>query len=331
MTTPKFYLRTYSFPDAIEMVAAQAEEAGWDGLLLQDSQNLSPDVVVALTLAARATQRLTIGTAVTNLVTRDPAVVAGAFATLDLISGGRAMLGVARGDTALRLIGREPPHLAQFAQLVSEVRSYLSAQAVDFGGLGSRIAWLDPESPPAVPINIFASGPKNLELAARLGDRVTMSLGAEPEQIAWGLQQVRAIDPHVRVGALVVAATGDDRAELREYVRGNASISTHFRRGAEQVLDNADRAVVEAVDHDYELYGHSAHTSRQAADLPADFIDRFCVIGEPQECADRLRELVGLGLDHIVIVGGGLDAPTATRLQMDTRFAREVLPAVRDL
>ena len=324
-----YHLRTYAFPGVIDDVARQAQAAGWDGLLLQDSQNLSPDMVVALTMAARATETITIGTAVTNLVTRDPAVVAGTFATLDLISGGRAMLGVARGDTALRLIGREPPHLAQFEHLVSQVRRYLHGESVDFDGLESRLAWLDPNVPPVVPINVFASGPKNLALAARVGDRVTMSLGAEPAQLAWGVQQVRDVDPDVPVGALLVAATGGDREELREYVRGNASISTHFRRGAEQVLDPADRAVVQAVDHDYELYGHASHASKQASDLPPDFIDRFCIIGEPEECAERLRELAGLGLDHIIIVGGGLDAPADRRLEMDLRFAREVLPALR--
>jgi 5,10-methylenetetrahydromethanopterin reductase len=325
----RFFLRTYSFPQVMELVAEQAEQAGWDGLMLQDSQNLSPDLVVALTLAARATENLTIGTAVTNLVTRDPAVVAGAFATLDLVSDGRAMLGLARGDTALRLIGREPPHMAQFADLVKQVRGYLAGQDVTIGQVSSRIAWLDPQVPPKVPVNLFASGPKNLALAARLGDVVTMSLGAEPDQIAWGLEQVRAVDPAVPVGALIVAATGTDRDGLREYVRGNASISTHFRRGAEGVLPAADRAVVEAVDHDYELYGHSEHGSRQAEDLPADFIDRFCVIGEPHECVERLRGLIDLGLDHIIVVGGGLDASSTLRLQMDMRFAREVLPALR--
>jgi 5,10-methylenetetrahydromethanopterin reductase len=325
----RFFLRTYSFPQTIEVVAEQAEQAGWDGLMLQDSQNLSPDIVVALTMAARATDRLLIGTAVTNLVTRNPAVVAGAFATLDMISEGRAVLGVARGDTALRLIGEDPPHLAEFEELVARTRTYLRGGDVQFGDLRSRIAWLDPAEPPSVPINIFASGPKNLALAARSGDMVTMSLGAEPDQIAWGLAQVRAVDQTVPVGALVVAATGMDRDQLREYVRGNASISTHFRRGAEGVLDPADRTVVEAVDHDYELYGHSTHASKQAEDLPADFIDRFCIIGEPDECAARLTELAHLGLDHIIVVGGGLDSSVQLRLQMDRRFAAEVLPALR--
>jgi 5,10-methylenetetrahydromethanopterin reductase len=325
----RFFLRTYSFPQVIETVAEQAESAGWDGLMLQDSQNLSPDIVVALTMAARVTDTLAIGTAVTNLVTRNPAVVAGAFATLDMITQGRAVLGVARGDTALRLIGEQPPNMAQFAQSVAHVRSYLCGESVPFADVESRIAWLQADALPKVPINVFASGPKNLALAARTGDMVTMSLGAEPDQIAWGLAQVRAVNPAVPVGALIVAATGMDREVLRDYVRGNASISTHFRRGAPGALTAADRSVVAAVDHDYELYGHSTHDSRQAEDLPADFIDRFCVIGEPAECARRLQRLCDLGLEHIIVVGGGLDSSMRLRLQMDMLFAREVLPGIR--
>lgn len=323
----QFFLRTYSFPQVIEVVAEQAEQAGWDGLMLQDSHNLTPDVVVAMTMAARVTDELVIGTAVTNLVTRNPAVVAGAFATLDMISDGRAMLGVTRGDTALHLVGQAPPRLDEFATLVERTRAYLHGDSVESAGVSSRVAWLD--EPARVPINVFASGPKNLALAARVGDMVTMSLGAEPEQIAWGLEQVRAADAGVPVGALIVAATGMDRMGLREYVCGNAIISTHFRRGAENFLDAADRRVVEAGDHDYELCGHSDHSSQQARDLPQDFIDRFCVIGEPGECVERLTELVALGLDHVIILGGGLDASPQLRLQMDGRFGREVVSHLR--
>lgn len=76
------FLRTYAFPSEVERAAADAESDGWDGLLFQDSQNLTPDVTVSMTLAARVTQRLIIGTAVTSLVTRNPAVVASTFATL---------------------------------------------------------------------------------------------------------------------------------------------------------------------------------------------------------------------------------------------------------
>jgi 5,10-methylenetetrahydromethanopterin reductase len=62
--------------------ARQVQDAGWDGLMLADSPNLTPDVVGAPIVAATATDRLELGTAVANPVTRPPAVLASAVATL---------------------------------------------------------------------------------------------------------------------------------------------------------------------------------------------------------------------------------------------------------
>ena len=325
----RFLLRGYAFPDEVEQVAAQAEADGWDGLLFQDSQNLTPDITVAMTLAARVTERLLVGTAVTNLVTRNPAVVASMFATVQHFSGGRALLGVARGDTALHLVGEQAPSVDEFVELLARVRGYLAGEAVTVGDLASRLQWLPDAGVPTVPINVFGSGPRNLQAAAAHGDLVTMTVGAEPDQVRWGIEQVRAVSPDVPVGALVVAATGGNQAALRELVRANASISAHFRRDAGAVLDSADAAVVSEVTRDYSDAAHATAAAAQARDLPDDFLDRFCVIGPPDHCVERLRELVGLGLDHVVIVGAGRDTDPAVREASEQLFAREVLPALR--
>jgi 5,10-methylenetetrahydromethanopterin reductase len=325
----RFFLRTYAFPHEVEQAARDAEADGWDGMVFQDSQNLTPDITVSMTLAARATERLVIGTAVTNLVTRNPAVVASMFSTLHAVSGGRALLGVARGDTALHLVGERAPDAERFAVLVERLRGYLAGQEVDVDGQASRIAWLPVDGLPPVPVNVFGSGPVNLAGAAAHGDLVTMAVGAEPEQVAWGLEQVRAVDAQVPVGALVVAATGAPQQDLRDLVRANASISAHFRRDASGVLDRADADVVARVTRDYDDRDHATAHSAQAADLPDDFLDRFCIIGTPEHCAERLRELVALGLSHVIVVGGGRDTDPAQRHRSDDLFAREVLPAVR--
>ena len=139
MPRPAFYLRSYPLPDDVAAAAAAAEEDGWDGLLLTDTQNLSMDVVGSLYEAMAATSTLTLGTAVTNLVTRHPAVVASTFATLHHVSGGRAHLGVGRGDTALELLGIKPPSAHEFAAQVGVLQTYLRGDAVDVHGFGSRI------------------------------------------------------------------------------------------------------------------------------------------------------------------------------------------------
>ena len=92
----------------IEALAQKCEQLGFDGLTLTDSQNLSNETYIALTLAARATSTLMLGPGVTNPLTRHAAVTASAIATLQEVSEGRAILGIGRGDSSLFNIGHKP-------------------------------------------------------------------------------------------------------------------------------------------------------------------------------------------------------------------------------
>lgn len=95
------------------------------------------------------------------------------------------------------------------------------------------------------------------------------------------------------------------------------------------MLSAEDAAVVSDVTRDYDDYRHATAHSAQADDPPDAFLDRYCVIGTPDDCISLLRELVALGLDHVVIVGGGRDADRAVRHASDELFADEVLPGLR--
>src|SRR5712664_650078 len=88
--------------------AHKAEDAGWTGLTFTDSQSLSGDPYVAMIVAAAATTTLRLATGVTNPLTRHPSVAASAITSVDLESGGRAELGIGRGDSALAHIGLAP-------------------------------------------------------------------------------------------------------------------------------------------------------------------------------------------------------------------------------
>ena len=90
------------------------EDSGGDGLGVADTQNLAGDPYSALSLAARSTTRIGLGTAVTNPITRHPAVTASAIMTVQVESAGRAVLGIGRGDSSLAYLGRKPASLAQF-------------------------------------------------------------------------------------------------------------------------------------------------------------------------------------------------------------------------
>jgi 5,10-methylenetetrahydromethanopterin reductase len=318
--------------------AAAVEEDGWDGLLLTDTQNLSMDVFDSLYLAASSTSRLKLGTAVTNLVTRHPAVVASAFATLHHVSDGCAHIGVGRGDTALELIGIRPPSASRFEELVEHLQAYLRGDSVDVGGLESRITWLPLEEQAKVPVDVFGSGPNVIGAGARLGDRVTVTVGAEPERVEWAVRTARraradaGLDTQTfDVGAFVVVGVGTDQKALDELVRGNASISAHFQRNVTSWLSRSDADVIEGVTDHYDNYHHGLEHATQAAALSDDFLRRFCVIGPPDECVERLHQLIGLGLSHLVIVGGSRDLDVAVRERSDHLVAKELLPALQAL
>ena len=101
-----------SLPRVAARMATRAEDAGFDGMVVVDSQNLAGDCYVALAMAARETERLQLATGVTNPFTRHPAVTASAIASIHVESGGRAVLGIGRGDSALAHLGRAPARVA---------------------------------------------------------------------------------------------------------------------------------------------------------------------------------------------------------------------------
>ena len=156
--SPKVYLRSYPVTNGMEAHAYAVEEDGWDGMLFTPTQILSMEVFGSLYLAASAISRLELGTAVTNLVTRHPAVMASAFATLHHVSGGRAHIGVGRGDTALELVGIKPPSASRFEALLGELQAYLRGDPVDVGGFQSRISWLPVQGDRKSPSTCSARG-----------------------------------------------------------------------------------------------------------------------------------------------------------------------------
>src|SRR4051794_29155907 len=150
--------------------AERAEAAGWDGVTFTDSQNLVGDPFVAVALAAGATERLRFATGVSNVATRLPAALATVAATVKETSGGRFVLGIGRGDTALFHLGRPPQPVAAFREAVIALQTYLAGGTVDCDGFPSRIQWLDRAQQPKVPLDLAASGPKVIDLAAQVAE-----------------------------------------------------------------------------------------------------------------------------------------------------------------
>ncbi|MET7752972.1 LLM class flavin-dependent oxidoreductase [Micromonospora sp. NPDC005367] len=117
-------------------LARRAEAAGYDALLIGDHPGVVSSPFVALAAAATATSTIGLGSYVSNAGVREPMLLAADVATLDLVSGGRARLGIGTGHTLAewRAIGRERPDVAgrvrRAVAVIEATRSLLDGDEV---------------------------------------------------------------------------------------------------------------------------------------------------------------------------------------------------------
>jgi 5,10-methylenetetrahydromethanopterin reductase len=340
--SPGVELWTMSVPEPSLAVALaqRAEEAGFDGITFTDSQNLCADPFIGAALAAMSTTTLQFATGVTNAHTRHPAALATVAATVQEAAGGRFVLGIGRGDTALFHLGLPPMPVATFARLVTDVQTYLGGGTIDVDGHPSRIHWLDRAQQPKVPLDIAASGPKVLELGGRISERVTLAVGADPSRVGWAIDLVRkaAIDndrdaSDVSIGAYVNVGCHPDVEVARTLISGGVAAFAHFSSMPGSTgagLDEASKEVVAEVGRRYDSNMHLQNSAPHAQALEPAFVDRFAVVGPPATCAERILALHALGVERFVVTGASFgadrdDARTSQRL-----LVRELLPELRE-
>jgi 5,10-methylenetetrahydromethanopterin reductase len=177
--------------------ARRAEAAGIDMVWIPDSQFLWRDVWATAALVADRTERVRIGTAVTNFETRHVAVTAGAVATLDELSDGRLTVGVGTGDSSVKTLGRAPTRLARMREQIDLLRSLVRGEEATWerdGRYGGRPMRIRHAPGRDLPVLMAASGPKALELAGEVADGVLLHSGLAPQLLE------RVVD-HVRRGA----------------------------------------------------------------------------------------------------------------------------------
>ena len=240
-----------SSPSRAPMTAQRLEEAGWDGWALVDSQNLALDPYILLALAASATDRLKLATGVTNPLTRHPAATATAIATVQAASKGRAVLGIGRGDSSLAHLGLAPADPSAFERYLIRLQGYLRGEDVSFdadrdgsgvaaasstlamagGPEASRIRWIAAlgSKMAKVPVDVAATGPRVIGIAARHADRVTFAVGADRDRLRWAIAESRK-DPRrqVELGAYVPVVVNPDRDTAQALISGGVGSFARF-------------------------------------------------------------------------------------------------------
>ena len=338
------------------MTAQRLEEAGWDGWALVDSQNLAPDPYILLTLAASVTDRLKLATGVTNPLTRHPAATANAIATVQAASKGRAVLGIGRGDSSLAHLGLAPAAPSAFERYLIRLQGYLRGQDVPFdaasdgsgvaassstlgmagGPEASRIRWIAALGSKLVkvPVDVAATGPRVIGIAARHADRVIFAVGADPQRLRWAIAESRREPRHlVEIGAYVPVVVNPNRDTAQALISGGVGSFARFSVMHGRVqgpIDERGRAVLEAVHDSYDMNHHFSQGSPQSSPLTPEVIDAFGIAGPPGYCVERLRELIDLGITKLVLLGGGTGMDGDARALSHQLLTKEVLPALRE-
>jgi alkanesulfonate monooxygenase SsuD/methylene tetrahydromethanopterin reductase-like flavin-dependent oxidoreductase (luciferase family) len=317
------------FPEYLESVRA-AEAAGYARAWLVDGQMLWQDVYVYLAHGLAATERIVFGPAVTNPYTRHFTVTASAAATLADLYPGRYVLGIGRGDNAVRTLGRDPVAMRTLGDVVSRIRSLAAGETVDLDGTDVRIRWAAHQ----VPIMMCATGPKNLRLAGALADIVMIYVGVNPESVKWAIDHVRGgaegagRDPDlVEISLLTAMWASDDQDDAWSRCRwAPAACANHIadtmRRNSEHGMPDAMTRLVTARD-EYDYYdGHLDSTAAHTDYLTGELVDDFALAGPAARVLARVRELSDLGVSEIscAYLNGQLE-------QMDL-VGREVIPAL---
>jgi 5,10-methylenetetrahydromethanopterin reductase len=337
---------------AIPEEARAIEAEGWDGQMFMCSQNLSADPYVQMGVWATATERLKFSTGVTNPFTRNLAVTAAAAATVQAVSNGRAVLGIGRGDSALAYLGHAPVSAKSFETALKHLQTLLSGGEIPFCEFGSsgdapdlhalslggrpegvKLRWLNPDLP-KVPLDVAATGPKVIAMAARLAERVTFSVGAEPERMEWALGTARAANPGpVSYGAQLVVVCHPDMDTAMETAMHMAPPLARFQVIEGKQVGPADQAMsenLEAIKSGYDMTKHGVTDAKDrivGGGLTPEFVRNFAIVGGPDAVTERLLGLRKMGLERFVVVGPGF-YPQSWGAAGEL-FQKEVIPALK--
>lgn len=330
----EFGLVLQTDPPASGVVAAmrEAESLGFRYGWTFDSHVLWQEPFVIYSQILAATSALTVGTMVTNPLTRDWSVTASLFATLNDMFGNRTVCGIGRGDSARRVIGQPPASLATLAQAMHVIKDLAEGREATLHDTPVRIPWVRDGK---LEIWMAAYGPKALALVGQQADGFILQT-ADPDIARWTIGAVReaaraAGRPQDAVTICVAAPAyvGPDIEHQRDQLRwfggmvGNHVADLVRRYGTDGPVPAAlTDYIAGRQGYDYSHHGRAGNPDTEF--VPDAIVDRFCLTGPAPAHVDRLSELAAIGADQFAIYLMH-DQPAATM----SAYGTAIIPALR--
>jgi 5,10-methylenetetrahydromethanopterin reductase len=327
------YSRRYPVARVADL-AALCERLGFDSWWVAD-QRWMRDVWVSLTASAQRTSSILLGSRVTDPYIRHPALTAVAIASLDELSGGRAVLGIGAGGSGFQQLGieRRKPVVA-VREMIELIRRLLAGGEVEYAGelISFRRGGLEFGTRADIPIVLVARGPRLLELGGRLAEGVMVASMASPAAVRWGIEHVAlgaasAGRPlaAVELSSMLYTSISNDGAAARHIVRRGIAAAL---LGSFPNLDFVTASGL-AVPPELEalLAARRPDYPRLMAAIPDAFVDHLALAGTPAQCAVQIERLVEAGIRHVVLAPLPVDETDVEAVIVP--FAEEVIPRVR--
>jgi len=298
-------------------MARMVDDLGFDRFAVSDTQPLLYHAAYpAVTAALLQTKHIKIGPNVTNPVTRHWSIHGATARAFEELAPGRFFLGFGTGDGAVHSVGLKPAKLSEFSDAVIQLRRVM---------------------PKTTPIHMAFSGPKGMAVAGQLADEVTIGVGMDAGALRELAGLARAARKKAGIAAPLKIWTGApvyfaesaaDVPAMRALAGGmvalaarfafsvsfeNKNVPPQFQPVLKQFLDNY------AFAHHAKAEGNpNAKLFDERPDVRDYLIDRFAVVGTPEQCAERLANLVrDAELDGLWIMPG---APTSDTAEMKRRL-----------
>ena len=309
-----------------------AEDCGFERVGLVDSQSIYRELYVSCTAGLHASQSIAIGPRVTNALTRHPTVTASAMVTMAELAPGRVFAGVGTGDSALINIGLRPIKLGALEEFVKCLRGLMRGERVQYQGSEVHLTWSGID----IPIYVSAHGPKTLEFAGQHADGVIYGDGVGKEIVKDALTAVAAgaAKASRRVEDLDIwwglcGNVGNSREEaLRQIKMLLAAKANHLARFPDQNkhVPPEFRDVLDRIHKQYSYFEHQKPGENTTnarlvneSGLENYLADRYAIVGTPEDCLMRLRELESMGVHKI-----WLNVHFEDKIGFMKRWSREV-------
>jgi 5,10-methylenetetrahydromethanopterin reductase len=314
-------------PAEFAELARWIEELGFDNLWITDSSLHAGDCFVYMSIALQSTSRLTVGAAVTNPVTRHPAIVANVFRTLGQLAPGRVICGIGVGDRPLLMLDLPVAKLTTLEASVDVLRRLWRGETVD-GAVGRwRLKGAHLRTPvDELPVYVSASGPRTLEATGAWADGAIVLAGLFPEALDFALAQLRAgrersTRPDFETVCFLYGSIDPDPEAALQKSR---SIAAWFPKTAPDYarLAGMSDELIEAVCNAYTGVEFQ-EAAKAAALIPDDLVRKLSFGGTPEQARAKLDWLREQAVDAVSIFPIGGD-----RRETIERFAEIALSGV---